>query len=167
MSRYPLHNAKLIEPEAGWFPALLVQAQTPVGSIQFLNVHLRPPLPDSGPPNLSALYKTPPVRLKEIQQFLAEVDLEKPAVVLGDFNENEKSTAMSWLINQGFTDSLSAYDADSPTWTWQTAAFVTLEARFDHILYSRHLYCTQAAVADFKASDHMPVVAVLIAGGSE
>ena len=48
MSRYELKNVTFIEPTAGWFPALLADVQTPIGLVQILNVHLRPPLSDRG-----------------------------------------------------------------------------------------------------------------------
>jgi len=33
MSKYELHNVKLIAPAEGWFPALLADTQTPIGFI--------------------------------------------------------------------------------------------------------------------------------------
>jgi endonuclease/exonuclease/phosphatase family metal-dependent hydrolase len=44
MSRYRLRDVRVIEPNDGWFPAILADALTPVGEVQILNVHLRPPL---------------------------------------------------------------------------------------------------------------------------
>ncbi|MCK4849856.1 MAG: endonuclease/exonuclease/phosphatase family protein [Phycisphaerae bacterium] len=116
MSKYELQKVRLVKPEVGWFPALLAEVQTPIGAIQFVNVHLRPPLGENGALSLSALHKAPQMRLKEIQQFMAEVDRDKATVVVGDFNENEEGMAVGWLIDQGFIDSLSRYDKSSPTW---------------------------------------------------
>jgi endonuclease/exonuclease/phosphatase (EEP) superfamily protein YafD len=60
MSKYKLENVKLIEPNDGWFPSLYAQAQTPVGKLQFLGVHLRPPLSDRGSVTASPI-TTPPI----------------------------------------------------------------------------------------------------------
>ena len=162
MSKHPLHKVRLIDPEAGWFPALLAQAQTPIGPIQFVNVHLRPPLSQNGSLSLFALRQAPEIRLKEIEQFIAQVDTDMPTVVLGDFNENENGKALKWLMERGFTDSLAGHDSNSPTWKWNVGYGIKLQDRLDHIMFSQNLRCTAAEVAKVEASDHMPVLAVLI-----
>lgn len=49
LSKYPLNSLKVIPPPAqGWFPAWLVQVRTPLGQVLLLNVHLRPPIGDTG-----------------------------------------------------------------------------------------------------------------------
>ncbi len=167
MSKYELQKVRLVEPEAGWFPALLAEAQTPIGTIQFVNVHLRPPLSENGSPSPSALFKTTNIRLKEIKQFIAKADPDKPIVVLGDFNENEQGKAVKWLIAKGFTDGLAGHDPNSPTWNWPVGYGIELKDRLDHVMFSQDLRCTSAEVGKVKASDHMPVVAVLVPKASE
>lgn len=162
MSKYKLDNVKLLPPTEGWFPALLADIQTPIGLIQVLNVHLRPPLSDRGSFRPSAYYKAPGIHLKELQGFLADTDAKKPLIIMGDFNEHENNKAIRWLLEQDFTDALSTYDSYSKTWRWNTSFGVTLNNRYDHVVISKHLQCIGAKVIQVKASDHMPVLAVIV-----
>ena len=162
MSKYKLDNVRLLPPTEGWFPALLADVQTPIGLIQFLNVHLRPPLSDRGSVSASAYLNSPDIHLKELKGFLANTDTSKPLAITGDFNEHENKKAIQWLLEQGFTDALSTYDSYSKTWRWNTSFGVTLNNRYDHIVISKHLQCTGARVTQVKASDHMPVLAVIV-----
>ena len=91
---------------------------------------------------------------------MAKVAPDKAVIAAGDSNENENGRAIRWLIDQGFTDALSMYDKDSPTWHWDVASLIILQDRFDYIMFNKYLECTDAAVGDVKASDHMPVLAV-------
>jgi endonuclease/exonuclease/phosphatase family metal-dependent hydrolase len=162
LSKHSLENIKFVKPTAGWFPALRADAQTPIGTIQLLNVHLKPPVSDSGSVSVSAYYEAPEIHLQEISDFLTTTDPNKPLIVAGDFNENEKNRAIRWLLDQGFTDALSTYDKRSKTWIWRTSGGLTLTNRYDHIIVNDHLHCAGAAVIPVKASDHMPVLAVIV-----
>lgn len=162
MSKYKLYSVKLLPPTEGWFPALLADIQTPIGLIQVLNVHLRPPLSDRGSASVSAYRKSSDIHLKELHGFLTNTDAKKPIIITGDFNEHENKKAMQWLLEQGFTDTLSTYDSYSKTWKWNTSYGITLNNRYDHIVISKHLQCTGARVTQVKASDHMPVLAVIV-----
>ena len=162
LSKYPLWDFLAIEPNEGWFPALLAKAQTPLGEIQILNVHLRPPLSGTGSVTVSGYYNAPDVHLKEIKGFLASTDPNKPVIITGDFNEDENDKAIRWLIDNGFTDTLSTFDTYTKTWVWNTSAGISLKARYDHIVISGHLASTGAAVANIRASDHLPVIAVIV-----
>jgi endonuclease/exonuclease/phosphatase family metal-dependent hydrolase len=75
--------------------------------------------------------------------------------------------AMQWLIEQDFTDALSSYDTYTKTWKWDTSYGIGLSNRYDHIVISKHLQCTGAGVTQVKASDHMPVLAVVVLKESE
>jgi endonuclease/exonuclease/phosphatase family metal-dependent hydrolase len=161
MSKYKLEEAKLIKPKSGWFPALLAEVRTPIGLVQFLNVHLKPPLSDEGKVRLSALYSTPNIHLKEIEEFVAKTDLTKPLVIAGDFNEDEGGKAIRWLNDKGFMDALSVYDTYSKTWEWEVSGAIKLKNRYDHIMLSNGLDCVGARVTKVNASDHMPVLAVV------
>ncbi len=161
MSRYELQDVKLIEPNEGWFPALLVKAQTPVGLVQILNVHLRPRLTEQGTVSIRAYFSTEDIHCKELQGFIAHTTDDEPLIILGDFNEDEKSKAIRKLIESGFKDALSVYDKYTNTWAWKVSSGIELKNRYDHILYSRHLNSTAAGVTAVEASDHMPVVAII------
>jgi endonuclease/exonuclease/phosphatase family metal-dependent hydrolase len=162
MSKYEIEQVRLIEPNDGWFPALLAEVETPIGRLQFLNVHLKPPFSDEGLVSISALYRTPEVHLKEIQQFVAATDPIKPLIITGDFNEDENGRAIQWLLEEGFGDALSMYDAYSKTWNWPVFGGLKLENRYDHIIFNEYLDCTGACVTYVEASDHMPVMAAIV-----
>jgi endonuclease/exonuclease/phosphatase family metal-dependent hydrolase len=160
MSKYRLGKVELVEPKTGWFPSLFAEAQTPIGLLQLLNVHLKPPLSNEGSVEISAYYRTPNIHIKEIKEYTAIVDFSKPLVIAGDFNEDENGRAVRWLIDKGFMDALSAFDQYSKTWEWEIFSGIKIKNRYDHILFSKELNCTGARVVKVDASDHMPVIAV-------
>ncbi len=162
MSKYPLSNVRLLDPDAGWFPALIADIKTDLGPVQILNVHLRPPLNDNASASISAYFESTKIHQKELAHFLESADLNTPLIIAGDFNENEHRMAIKELLNDGFTDALSLYDDKSTTWSWRTSSGFTLKNRYDHILFNKHFHCTGAEVVDVRASDHRPVVAVLV-----
>jgi len=161
MSKYRISDAGLIKPEEGWFPGLLSTVETPIGEVRFLNVHLKPPLSDRGSASVSAMYNASSIHLEEIQDFLKHTDPHKPLIILGDFNENDRDKAVRWLVGQGYTDALRAYDSYSKTWKWDLSYGLALSGRYDHIMIGEGLGCSAAAVFEVDASDHMPVAAVV------
>ncbi len=164
MSRYRLRKRQTLYPQAGWFPALLCEADTPIGQIQLLNVHLRPPLSDSGSATPSAIYKAPEIHKKELKEYLARTDARRPLIIAGDFNESENRAAVEGLLSNGFCDALSLFDNQSHTWEWELSMGVKLKNRYDHILFDKRMQCIGAKVTEVSASDHMPVFAVFTAG---
>jgi endonuclease/exonuclease/phosphatase family metal-dependent hydrolase len=162
MSKYTIQRHEVIDPEDGWFPAMLAEIESPFGAVQFLNVHLKPPLSEKGVISVSAYFETKDVHMEELKDILASGDSSRPIVVMGDFNENEKSKATKWLMERGFTDVLSVYDSHSETWGWRIAPGIRVEDRYDHILINSKLECTGARVEKVNASDHMPVLAVIV-----
>ena len=162
MSRYELRNVAVLEPEVGWWPALLVEVDTPVGAVQILNVHLKPPLTERGRVSVGAYCQAPGIHREEMEGFLRHVDLDCPLIIAGDFNENEIGLAMESLFDQGFTSALSTYDRRSNTWYWKVWPGIALNDRFDHIMYTGDLHCTGAEVVPVSGSDHMPVRAVIV-----
>jgi endonuclease/exonuclease/phosphatase family metal-dependent hydrolase len=163
LSRQPIEQIFYEQPPGGWFHGWAVKAQTELGEVQFLNVHLHPPLSERGSFTGSAYFQTQNVRQNEIQYLHQRLATDAPTIVLGDFNENESGDAMRYLGEQGLTDSLGQFDRRSNTWRWDMSV-VSLEGRYDHILYSGQLKCYDAKVLKEGSSDHLPVVAVLGAG---
>jgi endonuclease/exonuclease/phosphatase (EEP) superfamily protein YafD len=106
----------------------------------------------------------PKIHVKEIEYFMEEINESGPMIIVGDFNEDENSRAISGLIDDGFTDALSIYDKHSKTWNWELSYGVALRERYDHIIFSKELKCTGAKVVKVSASDHEPVLAVLVSG---
>jgi len=159
LSKKPLKQVAYVPSKAGWFPGWVVQADTPLGLVQILCVHLRPPLGERGGFSLGAYMSIKGIHRKEIEDFNTQLMPDVPTIVLGDFNEGGSGSAVKWLKAKGMTDALPEFDAFTKTWRWNTR-LVTLSARFDHILYSKHLHCLEARVLEEGSSDHFPVMAV-------
>lgn len=162
LSKYKLVHVKVLPAQAGWFPALKAEAVTDLGGVQLLNVHLKPPLTETGSVSVSAYAGAPSVHRRELEGFLKDVDLNRPLIIAGDFNEHEDRGGIGSLRARGFTDALSQFDRSSKTWRWRVNSVIGLANRYDHVLYNSHLYCTGAAVHRVDASDHLPVYAVII-----
>jgi endonuclease/exonuclease/phosphatase (EEP) superfamily protein YafD len=162
LSKWPLRDlGPTAPPSGGWFFAWHAEVKTPKGPVHLLNVHLRPPLGESGRTStvVSAYFKTRSVRLREIKYHMAHVRGRRPLIVLGDFNESADGRAARWLKRRGFVDALEKYDPKTATWKWRTSIY-TFRKRLDHIFYSRGLRCVDAQVLGPAGSDHYPVEAV-------
>jgi endonuclease/exonuclease/phosphatase (EEP) superfamily protein YafD len=131
---------------------------TPVGTIQVLNVHLQPPYGRWGG-WVGGYFTTRGNRLREIKHFYSYRDPKLPLIVVGDFNDTAHSRAVRFLKRHGLKNALPQFDRRTPTWYWPTRV-VTLRRRMDHILYSRELDCVSARVILGGPSDHFPVEAV-------
>jgi endonuclease/exonuclease/phosphatase family metal-dependent hydrolase len=162
ISKYKVYDLNWIKPEDNWFPAFFARAETPIGKIQILNVHLKPPLSEEGKLSAEVSPETGDEHIAEIEWFLRRADPNQPMIILGDFNGNEKDKAIRRLTEAGWTDALWRYDKKSITWQWKTPAGLELKERFDHILYNQFLDCTGAKVTETEGSDHLPVTAVIV-----
>jgi endonuclease/exonuclease/phosphatase family metal-dependent hydrolase len=158
LSRFAFEERELVDSPSGWFPALVVDVDSPLGPLQVLEVHLRPPVSDSGSV-VSGYFSTPAVRLDEIEAFDGHLAAGVPTIVAGDFNEREDGKAVSFLAGQGLASVLPEYHPHVKTWRWTTSVG-EIEARLDHILYSPELRPYDARVVEAGRSDHLPVVAV-------
>lgn len=159
ISKYPAHEVSWIPSETGWFGGWIMQFETPLGPVQVLNVHLKPPFKGRRFRALRGYLFTRGERLREIQHFYGEIDRHSPLVVVGDFNDTPHSRAVRFLERNGLKSALPQFDRKSPTWYWPTKT-VTLRRRIDHILYSGQLECSEARVIRDGPSDHFPVEAV-------
>ena len=160
LSKLPFETRAYVEPKAGWFPAWIVTVRTPLGLVQICNVHLRPPLSETGSVSPSAYFDTKDIRRREVQAAWERLDPAAPAVVLGDFNEDDDGRAVTWLKGKGFTDAVAEFDTEAPTWHWRLG-LVTLRDRYDHIMHSSGLRAASARVIKQGESDHYPVTAVI------
>ena len=79
----------------------------------------------------------------------------------------EKLLAFTYYKSGDYTDALSLFDRRSDTWVWRVMPGITLNDRFDHVLFRGDLRCTGARVSRVRASDHMPVLAVFVAAGEQ
>ena len=157
LSKLPIESIDYLPPKS-WFPAARVVLQTPVGRIQVLNVHLRPPASDNGS-FVSGYLTTPPVREREISTFVTALDPEMPTLIVGDFNEGEHGRAVRWLTAHGYRSALPEFQPQAKTWRWATSVG-TLRGDYDHLCYNDRLRPLHAEVRNAGQSDHLPVVGI-------
>ena len=157
LSRLPLKQVEYL-PEENWFPAARVVLDAPVGPLQVLNVHLRPPISDGGSV-VGGYFRTPPVRRREIETYFASLDPHIPTLIVGDFNEHEGGRALRWLRGRGMRSALPEFSPYARTWRWQSS-MVRLGGRSDHIVYDPRLEPLSVDVRRAGRSDHLPVVGV-------
>lgn len=154
LSRAPITRADTLA-EVTWFPAQRVIVDGPLGVLQVLNVHLRPPFDDDGS-LVSGIFVTPEMRKREIATFRAQL-LPMPTIVVGDFNESS-GQALDHLGDHGFADAL-VLAAGRRTWRWPTPV-LELSDRLDHVMYTRAAFTpVEVRVVERGQSDHFPVVA--------
>ena len=159
LSKFPGEQAAYVPSVTGWFDGWIAKFQTPAGPVQVNNVHLRPKLSDRAGLTLSAYFGTGDDRQREVERYYTQLEPGVPAIVAGDFNEDDKGTAVKWLRKKGFADALPLFDRKTKTWHWKAGPF-NLADRFDHIMYTRDLHCYSARVLQEGSSDHYPVTAV-------
>ncbi len=165
LSRRPFSEGEVLEPpDGGWFPAWRVVIDSPLGEVQVLQVHLRPPLSETGSV-VSGYLSTPPVRRASMVAFTEVLDLLSatrpglPTLIVGDFNEAEDGQAIGFLAERGLRSALPEFDPGAETWRWDTSVG-EVTSRLDHIVYDPKLAPIQARVVKAGRSDHLPVVAV-------
>ena len=111
---------KKAKAKGSWFPAWLVVFRTPIGQVQILNLHLRPPFSDSGS-IVSGYLTTGKIRLEEIKDYYSWIDPKAAAIFMGDFNENKKGQAVRFLEERGMMSVLSQFQPGAVTWRWKTS----------------------------------------------
>jgi vancomycin resistance protein VanJ len=161
LSKLPIATEELFaSPERGWFPAERLVLDTPFGSLQILNVHLRPAI--DGGSWIKGFMTTPPLRRREIESYWRKLVKDMPTIVAGDFNEDASGTAVSFLTKQG----LSRVETKGPT-TWhyevtthgKTSDLLKLD--IDHVMVDDRLSARDGTVLDEGHSDHRPVVVTI------
>jgi len=168
ISKYPFEELHWLPAKSQWFHGWIIMVETPLGKIQVLNTHLRPPIQagNSLIPSPLAFYYSKEERKDDLQDWYQYLDVNQKIIILGDFNESHRGLfygkAISWLENPqvGFRDAIDEFDP-STTWEWPLPMNMKLSANFDHIFYRKsELKCLSAGVRREGASDHFPVVAV-------
>jgi endonuclease/exonuclease/phosphatase family metal-dependent hydrolase len=157
LSRFPIEDRGLLLAPAGWHPAWRVDAQTPGGLVQLLNIHLRSQFSaDTG--LLNSYLATDTDHLTEMRMFAQHCDDSLPAIVLGDFNEGVNGKAVQFLEQEGFRNMLPSFHPGQPTWRFP-AVGGQLQKTYDHILVDDFLQPLNAWVETRGLSDHLPVIA--------
>eukprot|EP01124_Arcella_intermedia_P021255 TRINITY_DN2939_c0_g1_i1.p1 TRINITY_DN2939_c0_g1~~TRINITY_DN2939_c0_g1_i1.p1 ORF type:complete len:281 (+),score=62.40 TRINITY_DN2939_c0_g1_i1:36-878(+) len=171
LSKEPFQEISWAPPATEWFHGWILQADTPLGKLQFLNLHLRPPM-QAGTgmvPSPVAFYDSKNDRLSDLRHWMAlpEFNKELPTIVAGDFNESHEGMfwgkAIQWLGEVGMKDAIEMFAPGGVTWEWPLMFSMKLEAFFDHIFYHpRDLECIEGAIFKEGASDHFPVIATFV-----
>ena len=157
LSRHPLEPRESSRSPIGWFPAWRAVAHTPIGPVQLLNLHLRPPGRDGGS-YLRGYMTSQEDRLRETLAHLELVDPALPTIIAGDFNEDSRGRSLRHLAGRGFDGALERFRPFQHTWRWQTA-MGTVRWQLDHILTGPRLEAIDAWVLQGGGSDHLPVLA--------
>lgn len=156
-SKYSLREICYLPPSnGGWFPAWVVEADTPAGPVQVANVHLRPLIAGVGGKAVG-YFTVPRVHGREIDAVLGAMAHGRPALIAGDFNGDDDDPAVKRLGEQAFTDALPAVGDRTPTWRGRVLR-VPIKAQPDHLLVSPHFSCLSARVLDSGGSDHCAVL---------
>lgn len=159
LSKQPIEPKEVMPSPVGWFDAWRVIADTALGEIQVLVVHLRPPLsePDAF---LDGYFTTGRDRRREIEAYAPSLDPSLPTIVAGDFNEDEDGDAVGFLGKRGMRSVLPDFEPDQRTWHWFTT-IGEVSARLDHVLVSPELEAVSAHVHEDGKSDHFPLDVVV------
>jgi endonuclease/exonuclease/phosphatase family metal-dependent hydrolase len=160
LSKWPITKLEQLDSDAGPFFAWRAIVDAPGGPLQVLNVHLRPPMSESGS-WIVGFFAARAVREREMRDHLKSIDPALPTIALGDFNEEDEGMAIALLLARGFVNALPRFHPDVDTWQWPVGG-TTLRFRLDHILYSRHFDALDANVVAAGRSDHAPVWADLV-----
>jgi len=160
LSRYPMHHLKVLWAPEARHAALLADISTPIGKLQVLNVHLRPPLnihDGIGPLGLE-IWRSSNLRMKELRYLTQQLKPNKKTIIAGDFNEGSRGHAYVYLRRHDFVDALRYDKSGSDTWCWKWM-FFTLSGHLDHMFTRpKVLYPQQVQVLHEGASDHFPIV---------
>jgi endonuclease/exonuclease/phosphatase family metal-dependent hydrolase len=159
LSKFPVINAGWHPSPNGWYPGWYVHVQTPAGTIQILNLHLRSAHTGNG--NVVNSYlATDDDHLTQITSFYDQGHDDLPWIVLGDFNEGVDGAAVEYLEERGFTNALPLFRPGQFTWRHDSVANQFTQT-LDHILFDHAFEPLNAWVVDDGRSDHLPVIAHL------
>lgn len=174
-------HLNLSDVPGSWFPFWIIHIKIAgVGTFQFVNVHLRPPVEGYGKANFWSSWNTTSIRLQEMKTIVSHLQEEVPTVIAGDFNESDSLSGISWLLHLspsecalhflttcGYTDALSQFVSkgrETHRWYLKTLfGTILLKKRLDHIFY-RGLHPVECVACEVlngyeDASDHQPVLA--------
>ena len=159
MSRWPIVKIDTLTEGGGPFFAWRVVIDAPGGPIQVLDMHLRPPMSNSGS-WVVGYFSTRGDREREARAHVARLDPALPALAVGDFNEEDEGMAIAVFKDHGFTSALPLFRPNATTWQWPVADR-TLRFRLDQVLHDKRFRAVDAAVVQAGRSDHAPVWADL------
>lgn len=160
LSKHPFEDLGVLPGFEGWHPAWHVVIDSPLGPLQLLQVHLRPPY--SRREGVTSLVEVDAVHLSEIRGFSATCADDIPTVVLGDFNESTDGAAVTFLEDQGYLNALPAFRPGEETWRYEKSLYGQTVDTLDHVLFETNtLDPLNAYVQYIGNSDHFPVTVLL------
>jgi len=160
LSRYPFVDRGVHIALDDWHPAWHIEVDSPIGALQVLQVHLRPPYSRRG--GIGGLFDVDEDHLLEIDGYSAQCDDEVATVVVGDFNEGVGGPAIERLESRGYVNALPAFRPGQETWRYGRGLYGQTVDTIDHILYQAdRLDPLDAYVKDVGRSDHLPVTVLL------
>ena len=153
---------------SSWFKILVCVLNVDGERVQVVNVHLRPPVEDSGKAYLWTMRTTSSIRKMEVEYMLKrlpENPSEVATFIVGDFNENDGYSALEELKKGGFADALQEYCPKVHTHWWILFKFYKLLSRLDHSFYNKTIKALSCEVVEGyegNASDHLPIVTTFV-----
>lgn len=167
ISRWPLRDVRSVDSAVGWFQAHRFMIDHRCGAIEWVNVHLQPPITNGSP--VRGWFDAPARHEREMAALFERLVTRegRALIVAGDFNEPEDRGAVQWLARtQRLSSVLPGFQPDATTWRWDLGP-VELTHRLDHIVFSpRALAPVEARVLPLGRSDHLPVRAVFAVRGA-
>lgn len=161
MSKWPFEEIAHIDPldDECWHSALLLKMDTPLGPVRVLAVHLTPPLELDHSIEPDTLVRTASVREREMRHLAKHViGVERPAIVMGDFNEGDDGLAVAHLREHGFVDALPLYAPMADTWSWPMFGPIGFGRRLDHVMYNAPIDPVNSWTVEAEGTDHSGVL---------
>lgn len=152
LSRSPFETVEWRPSPVAKFPAWCLRAETPLGRMDVLAVHLHPPVDENG--LFTGFFTTGDEREAEIRDHLSCFGRDTDLAV-GDFNEGEGS-AIGRVTALGMVDVASRFPPVRRTWEMIVGSTV-LEGRPDHVFARAPLVPTRVEVLELGGSDHRPL----------
>lgn len=142
-----------------WHPGWHVLVDTPAGTVQILNVHLRSAHNGNG--NVVNSYlKTDSDHAYQMSLFYEQCGDDIPTLVMGDFNEGVDGGGVEYLEARGYRNALPLYHPGQFTWRHASVANQFTQT-LDHILFNSAFDSLNSWTQDLGNSDHIPVLAHL------
>ena len=156
LSRMPFQTVEWRASPVGKFPAWCLRAETALGTLDVLAVHLHPPLDENG--LLTGYFTTSDERVAEVRHHMACFGRDTDLAV-GDFNEGE-GEALDVVKAAGLRDAAEAFPPVARTWEMLVGSTV-LQGRPDHVFLGQAWVPVRIEVLEAGGSDHRPLLVTL------
>ncbi len=157
LSRHPFEDLGLLEGVEGWHPAWSVLVDSPLGPLQILLVHLRPPV--NARDGVAGYFQADARQTKEVRSFSQSLRSDLATLVVGDFNTSD-GPALDYLEDRGYRSVLPLFRPGQETWRYDKGLVGQTIDTLDHIFFDGVLDPLDAYVLYEGRSDHLPVTAL-------